>query len=157
MAKQPNALQLLTKDHREVRKLLDELAETTSRAQKKRAKLLETIAAELRAHAAIEEEIFYPALRAAARKEDERQLVHEALEEHRAAIELVLPDLEETEPGSEQFGGRAKVLKELVEHHAKEEEKEMFAAARKLLSSEELDELGERMRERKQQVLEEIA
>ncbi|MEO7324099.1 MAG: hypothetical protein ABIW82_04645 [Dokdonella sp.] len=50
----------------------------------------------------------------------------EALEEHRAAGELVLPDLIGSDPGSEQFSSRAKVLKELVEHHASEEEKDSF-------------------------------
>ncbi|MGH8124351.1 MAG: hypothetical protein ACREPK_00670 [Rhodanobacteraceae bacterium] len=55
-----------------------------------------------------------------------------SLEEHRAAGELVLPDLPETDTGSEEFGGRAKVLKDLVDHHAEEEEGEMFKRAQGL-------------------------
>ena len=55
----------------------------------------------------------------------------EALEEHRAVDELVLPDLKNTDPASHQFSGRAKVLRELVEHHADEEEEEMFEMAKK--------------------------
>jgi hemerythrin-like domain-containing protein len=64
----------------------------------------------------------------------------------------VLPDLKNTEPTSEQFSGRAKVLKDLVEHHAAEEEKEMFKAAEKAMSSEELKDLGEQMAERQSEL-----
>ena len=63
------------------------------------------------------------------------------------------PDLVATAPASEKFSGRAKVLKELIEHHAKEEEKEMFPRARELLSRDALAELGERMAERKKQLI----
>jgi hemerythrin-like domain-containing protein len=148
-----NAIQLLKEDHKKVRKLLSELADTTPRGVKSRTELLEKIATELRVHAKIEEEIFYPALRAAAKTHEDQTMYFEALEEHRAAGELVLPDLEKTDPSSECFGGRAKVLKELVEHHAGEEEKEMFPRARELLSAEELKELGARMEQRKQELL----
>jgi hypothetical protein len=86
-------------------------------------------------------------------KSDDDKMYFEALEEHRAAGDLVLPDLLRTEPSSDEFSGRAKVLKELVEHHAGEEEKEMFPRARKLLDKAELAELGERMRARKKQLL----
>lgn len=157
MAKNPAAIQLLHDDHEAVLALLEQLAESTSRAVKKRTTLLEKIATELRAHAEIEENIFYPALLDAAKTEDDRKIVHEALEEHRAAIELVLPDLERTEPDSDQFGGRAKVLKELVEHHIEEEEEEMFQKAKKLLSTEDLDELGARMQTKKQEILQQKA
>lgn len=58
-----------------------------------------------------------------------------------------------TDVGSEQFSGRAKVLKELIEHHAGEEEKEMFPRAKKLLSREDLNSLGEQLEARKQELL----
>jgi hemerythrin-like domain-containing protein len=102
---------------------------------------------------AIEEEIFYPAFKRAGQKSDDKAMYFEALEEHRAAGELVLPDLLTTDPSSEQFSGRAKVLKELVEHHAEEEEKEMFPRAKKLLSREALAQLGEEMEARKDALL----
>jgi len=144
-----DAIALLKEDHQKVRKLLGELAETTSRAAKTRTELLEKIAQELKVHAAIEEEIFYPAFRKAGEKADDEKMYFEALEEHRAGIGLVLPDLLKTEVQSDQFGGRAKVLKELIEHHADEEEKEMFPRARALLGKDALVELGERMQARK--------
>src|SRR5204863_9110781 len=86
-------------------------------------------------------------------KSDDEKMYFEALEEHRAAGELVLPDLERTAPDSEKFSGRAKVLKELVEHHADEEEKEMFPRARKLLGAAELTALGAQMAARKRELM----
>jgi hemerythrin superfamily protein len=148
-----NAIQLLKDDHKKVRALLAELESTTSRGIKTRTQLLETIGKELRAHTKIEEEIFYPAFKEAGEKNDDDQMYFEAKEEHRAVELLVLPDLEKTDPGSECFGGRAKVLKELIEHHAGEEEKEMFPRARKLLSADDLNALGARMEARKAELL----
>lgn len=149
-----NAIELLKADHKKMRGLLTELTDTTTRAEKTRTQLLATIRLELEAHAMIEEEIFYPAFQAAGEKSDDQAMYFEALEEHRAAGELVLPDLLETDVTSEKFSGRAKVLKELIEHHAGEEEEEMFPRARELLSKEELDDLGARMDQRKQELLE---
>jgi hemerythrin superfamily protein len=148
-----NAIQLLKEDHKKVRALLSELEASTPRGVKKRTQLLATIGKELRVHSKIEEEIFYPAFKAAGEKSDDDKMYFEALEEHRAAGELVLPDLENTDPGSDRFSGRAKVLKELVEHHAGEEEKEMFPRARKLLSAAELNALGAQMAARKRELL----
>lgn len=147
-----DAIQLLKQDHEKVKGLLSQLGDTTSRAEKTRAELLEKIAKELEIHTTIEEEIFYPAFREAAKNAEDREMFFEAVEEHHAAGDLVLPDLMDTETGSDQFGGRAKVLKELVEHHADEEEKEMFKRARELLSREQLEDLGMRMEERKRQL-----
>lgn len=148
-----DAISLLKDDHQKVRKLLKELDDTTNRAEKTRPELLASIAMELRVHSAIEEEIFYPAFKAAGDKADDGKMYFEALEEHRAAGELVLPDLLETDVTSDQFSGRAKVLRELIEHHAGEEEKEMFPRARELLSKEDLVALGDQMLQRKTELL----
>ena len=148
-----DAITLLKQDHEKVRGLLTELADTTNRAEKTRTELLQKIAAEIKAHTTIEEEIFYPAFKAAGEKADDSKMFFEALEEHRAAGDLVLPDLLKTDVQSDQFGGRAKVLKELVEHHADEEEKEMFPRARELMDKAQLMDLGERMALRKAELL----
>jgi hemerythrin superfamily protein len=148
-ARTPNAIQLLKADHATVRELLGKLEKTTSRGTRTREELLARIRREIDVHTTIEEEIFYPALRRAGRNSDDEKMYFEAMEEHRAAGELVLPDLLSTDVASECFGGRAKVLKELIEHHAREEEKEMFPRARELLSAEELSALGESMQARK--------
>ncbi|UGB39278.1 hemerythrin domain-containing protein [Frateuria soli] len=144
-----NAIELLTQDHENMRALLEELAGTTARGVKKRRELVEKIETSLRVHNAIEEEIFYPAFKNAGDGKDDAKMYFEALEEHRAAGDLVLPDLLKTEVDSEKFSGRAKVLKELFEHHADEEEKEMFKRAKTLLGKKTLEELGEQMAQRK--------
>ena len=148
-----DAITLLKDDHKKVKALLAELAETTNRGEKTRTELLAKIAKELKAHTTIEEEIFYPAFKQAGEKSDDAKMFFEAMEEHRAAGDLVLPDLLKTNVTSDQFGGRAKVLKELVEHHADEEEKEMFPRAKTLLGKDALAELGERMAARKQELM----
>ena len=150
-----DAIALLKQDHTLVKDLLEQLADSTSRAVKKRGELLQQIHINLKAHTTIEEEIFYPALKEAGKKEEEK-MYYEALEEHRAAEDLVLPDLMKTDPATEQFSGRAKVLKELIEHHIEEEEEEMFKDAKKLLSKEELSDLGARMETRKAELLAEF-
>ena len=147
-----DAIQLLKQDHKVLKRLLGELVDTTSRATSKRPELLAEVGQLLRAHTKVEEEIFYPAFRAAAEESDDERMFHEALEEHRAVELLVLPDLERTDPGSTEFGGRVKVLKELVLHHAEEEEDELFPRARELLGRDALKELGQRMEHRKQEL-----
>ena len=147
-----NAIDLLKQDHEKVKKLLEDISNTTERAFKKRAELLQKIALELQAHTTIEEEIFYPAFREAGER-DELKMYHEAKEEHRAVEALVLPDLLATDPGTVEFSGRVKVLKELLEHHIEEEEEEMFTQARELLSEEELTTLGKAMKEKKMEVM----
>lgn len=144
-----NAIELLKEDHRKVLKMLDEMTETTERAVKTRTELLSKIEAELKMHTTIEEEDFYPAYRNAGGKPG-LKMYHEAVEEHRAVEALVLPDLLATDPGTVEFSGRAKVLKEMLEHHIEEEESEMFPEAQKLLSKEELTLLGEQMAAKKQ-------
>mgnify|MGYP006188446661 CR=1 FL=1 len=150
-----NAIELLKSDHDKVKHLLSELVETTSRAKKKRQELLSKIATELKIHTQIENEIFYPAFKKAG-KRDDQPIFYEAKEEHRAVELLVLPDLEKTDPESEEFSGRAKVLKELVEHHADEEESDMFPRVKELMDHNQLMELGKLMQERKESLASEM-
>jgi hemerythrin-like domain-containing protein len=148
MAKQTDAIALLKEDHKRVKDLLKKLDETTERGVATRRKLLDQIAMEKKVHTTIEEEIFYPAFKEAAEKKDDEEMFFEAIEEHHV-VDLVLPELKNTDPSTPQFGAKAKVLKELIEHHADEEEKEMFPRAKKLLTREELVDLGARMEARK--------
>ena len=152
-----DATKLLTEDHKKVRKALAELAKTSEQDTDQREELLGEIALDLEVHTQIEEEIFYPAFRKACGDEENDKLYFEALEEHRAVGELVLPDLQNTPTSSEKFGGRAKVLKDLVDHHADEEEDIMFKRARKVFSDDELDELGEQLASRKEALVREHA
>ncbi len=143
-----NAIDLLKADHKVVLDLLEQLSATTERAVKKRVELINKIEMELFVHTHIEEEIFYPAYKKAGEKE-QAKMYFEAIEEHRAVDALVLPHLKTTAPDSVEFSGRAKVLKELLEHHIEEEEESMFKEAKKLLSAAQLKELGAEMEARK--------
>jgi len=139
-----DAIALLKEDHAKVRALLAQLEKTTEKATSRRAEILEEIERELKIHTTIEEEIFYPAFRDSAEKKDDRKLYYEAVEEHHV-VDTVLPELKATDPSSEVFSAKVKVLKELVEHHAEEEEAQMFPRARKLLDREKLLQLGEEL------------
>ncbi|WP_236207629.1 hemerythrin domain-containing protein [Pseudomonas tohonis] len=150
-----NAIELLKQDHVTVKVLLEQLKNTTERGVKTRTELLRRIEIELLIHTTIEEQIFYPAFKAAGEK-DESVMWAEAKEEHRTVDSLVLPDLKQTPPSSLEFAGRAKVLKELVEHHIEEEEKEMFPKASKLLGKQKLAELGAEMEALKKSMKQEL-
>lgn len=145
----PNAITSLKADHTKVKRLLSQLEATTERSTKMREELVRQLEMEIKVHAKLEEEIFYPAFKHAATKKEDKELFFEANEEHHVA-DMVLPELKATSPKSEHFGAKAKVLKELIEHHIKEEETEMFVRARALMSDEELRELGDKMLKRKE-------
>ena len=147
----PNAITMLKSDHATVKRLLRELADTTERATKQREALVAQIERELKMHAQIEEEVFYPAFKAASRGTEAEDLFYEAAEEHHL-VDMVLPALKAANPKSKEFTAKASVLKELVEHHIKEEESEMFAEARSLFSDDQLRELGDMMQARKDSV-----
>jgi hemerythrin superfamily protein len=149
-----DAISMLKADHEKVRGLLAQLEKSTEKGAKKREQLLSQIAEELTIHTTIEEEIFYPSYRDAVAKKEDRKLYQEAIEEHHV-VDLVMPEIEETDPTSEVFSAKAKVLKEIVEHHAEEEEKQMFPRARKAMDANELVELGERMEARKAELMSE--
>jgi hemerythrin-like domain-containing protein len=143
-----DAISLLMADHRKVKGLLTALDNTTEKAIGRRKTLLKEIESEIKIHTAVEEEIFYPAYKDAARKSDQH-LYYEALEEHHL-VDIVLPEIKSTKVQSEEFGAKAKVLKDLIEHHAAEEETEMFPKARKLMGTEELRKIGKQIRSRKE-------
>ncbi len=137
-----NILTTLKSEHDALRGLFEQINATTDRAEKGRTALLQKIEAELIPHAKWEELVFYPAF--AKRASHDELLQHaEAIQEHRAVELTVLPDLHAADPTSRQFAGSVKVLSEFIEHHAEEEEREMFAAARRIFSAEELAELDE--------------
>jgi len=142
-----DAIALLKQDHEKVRGLLGQLENATGA---RRNKLLAQVEQELKVHTTIEEEIFYPAYRDAARKKEDKKLYFEAVEEHHV-VDLVMPEANNGQT-VEELKAKAKVLKDLVEHHAGEEEKQMFPRARKALDREELRELGERMQQRKEEL-----
>ncbi|MEO8217348.1 MAG: hemerythrin domain-containing protein [Acidobacteriota bacterium] len=147
-----DAIALLKEDHKKVKGLLSQLDKTEDSQPSKRTHLLSQIEKELEVHTTIEEEIFYPAYKQAVTSEDDEELYYEANEEH-GLVKLYMPKVKATPPDDVQFAARAKVLKDLVEHHAGEEEKEMFPKARKKMSRTELRNLGDQMKRRKQELM----
>ena len=140
-----DAITLLTTDHKKVKRLLGELESTTERGVKTRTELFATIKGELTVHEIIEEEIFYPELKAHPKAKD---IVLEGYEEHHV-VDEIMSELEETPVDDETWGAKAKVMKENIEHHIEEEEGEMFKTARSVFDRAELDDLGRRMEERR--------
>ena len=135
-------LRTLKTEHDQLRDLFEQMEGTTDRAEKKRAELLQKIEANLLPHAKWEETVFYPKF--AERADREGLKTHaEAVEEHRAVEKTVIPDVHAADIGTPQFAGRVKVFGELIDHHARDEENEMFAMARKLFTAQELAELDE--------------
>ncbi|MCM3873655.1 MAG: hemerythrin domain-containing protein [Pyrinomonadaceae bacterium] len=140
-----DAFELLKSDHKKVAGLLEKIDGTTERALKTREELFTQLKTELDIHAKIEETIFYPVLEKA---EESRDITLEAFEEHRLVKQL-LNELAAEAKDDEKWTAKFTVLKENVEHHVEEEEGELFKKARRVLSKEEIEELGTRMEEAK--------
>jgi hemerythrin-like domain-containing protein len=140
-----DAFELLKSDHQKVAGILKKIEGTTERALKTREELFTQLKFELDVHAEIEETIFYPVLEKA---KESREISLKAFEEHRIVKQL-LSELEAEAKDDETWTAKFTVLKENVEHHVEEEEGELFKKARKVLSEEEIDELGARMEKAK--------
>jgi hemerythrin superfamily protein len=138
---------MLLDDHRKVKKLLDELDQTTERGLKTREELFMRIKSELTVHEIIEEEIFYPALKQHPKAKD---IVLEGYEEHHV-VDVLMGELTSLPYGDETWGAKFTVMKENVEHHVEEEEGDMFVKARQIFDKDELNELGRAMEERRKE------
>ncbi len=139
-----NALDLLKKDHEEVKALFKKAEELGERATTSRRDLFEQIDEAITLHSKIEEKLLYPPFKERAKKSEQKDEVLEAYEEHGVAKRLI-KELEGLEPTDERYKAKIQVLGEAVKHHADEEEKEMFPMARQLFSEEELEEMGEQI------------
>jgi len=133
-----DAVELLITQHRELEARMKRLQDAASDAD--RSALLAQVGDHLTVHIASEEEIFYPAVRAA-KTED---ILLESLEEH-LSLKRLLADLLELTPGATTFEPKFKVLKEQTEHHHKEEEEHLFPSVRKRMDDAERATLGQRM------------
>ena len=142
----PDAIALLTADHKRVQQMFKDYEKLGDKAQASKEKLAQQLCRELTIHARIEEEIFYPAVRASINDDD---LMDEADVEHAAAKDLIA-QIKAMDPTESHYDAKVKVLGEEIEHHVEEEQDEMFAQARK--SDVDLDALGEQMAERKSEL-----
>lgn len=139
-----DAIELLKRDHAIVKDLFQEFENATSRQSKK--KIAAQALRELKIHAALEEEIFYPAVRRHVGKE----IMNEADEEHHVA-KLLVAELEDLDGRGDHYDAKFIVLAENVRHHIKEEEGEMLPKAKAL--DIDFQKLGHQMLRRKEQLL----
>jgi hemerythrin superfamily protein len=147
MTKPTDAIAMLTEEHREVKAMFEQYEGLGDRAMASKKKIADQICTALTLHAAIEEEIFYPAVRAASK--DAADLLDEALVEHAGAKDLIA-QLQEMDPEDDLYDAKVKVLGEQVEHHVGEEEGEIFPKAKK--ASLDLAALGNEMAMRKDEL-----
>jgi hypothetical protein len=138
-----DAIALLKADHRQVEEWFADFKK--ARSADRKAGLARKICDALKVHTRIEEEIFYPAFLVATREKD---IHHEAEVEHAGAKKLIA-EIEGMHAEDDYYDAKVKVLSEMVKHHVKEEEKPggMFAEARK--SDMDLDDVGQRLKARK--------
>jgi hemerythrin superfamily protein len=142
-----DAVKLLTEDHRRVEQLFEQFEKASN--DEKKEQIAKEICTELKVHAMIEEEIFYPALRGKIEDDD----LDEAMVEHDGA-KMLINEIEAGGSEAEFFEAKVKVLQEQIEHHVKEEERQsgnIFAQARK--TDVDLDVLGEQMAARKAELM----
>jgi hemerythrin-like domain-containing protein len=135
-----DAITMLRDDHRTVEKLFKRFEDAGPRAFVEKRKIVDRIIEELSVHAAVEEQLFYPATRATVPAVEEVAL--ESLEEHHV-VKWLLSELEDMDPEDERFSAKVTVLIESVRHHVREEESEYFREVRSELGSKALNELGE--------------
>ena len=148
-----DALKLLKEDHERVDDMFKKYDRMKEGDERKQA-LLQQILEEVRVHAQVEEELFYPALRTLFEeggKDKELDLIEEADVEHETVKWL----MEQLESGDQCDEGttdaRVKVMGEYIRHHVEEEEGQIFKAAKKV--DLDLEELGQQMDARKRQLM----
>jgi hemerythrin-like domain-containing protein len=137
-----NILTTLKAEHDALRDLFAQMESTTDRAEKGRQDLLQKIEQLLIPHAKWEETAFYPAFAERADRDGLKSHA-EALLEHSAVENTVIPAVNGADPTTPEFAGRVKVFGELVDHHASEEEKTIFKLMRQMFSADELAQMDE--------------
>jgi hemerythrin superfamily protein len=142
-----DATALLTADHNRVRGMFTRfMAAHEDENQQAMRALAGTIVTELQVHTKIEEEIFYPEVRRASSELEE--IVAEGVEEHHV-VDVLIDELAGLEPGGEKWTAKMQVMIENVEHHAEEEEQEMFPLVRRTFDADALSSLAQRLESRK--------
>jgi hemerythrin superfamily protein len=141
-------INLLKQDHKDVKAMFEEFDALGARATEQRRKLGTKITNALRVHSEIEKQILYPAFKARAENHNEREEVLEAFEEHALADRLV-EEVQAMDARDETYEAKVKTLMDIVLHHVKEEEGEMFPNARELFEKDELIEFGRQAQEYK--------
>jgi hypothetical protein len=138
-------IQSIKKDHQEVKGIFQRLAK--AKGEKSAATDFSELRKELIPHMKAEEKIFYSKLMDEEHKED----ILEGYEEHHAS-EMVLKELEKTSMDDERWPAKLKVLKEMIEHHIKEEESKILKIAQSSMDKNQLQQLGEKFDSSKEEL-----
>jgi len=138
-----DAIVFLKEDHKVVERLFKKLEALGDGATKSKRNLVDEILDELAVHAAIEERVFYTAIREVAKDE-----VLEGYEEHHV-FEQTMAELRDLDVEAENFDAKVGVLMEMVRHHVEEEEQDMFPKVREAMGRNELKAIGERLEQAK--------
>jgi hemerythrin superfamily protein len=133
---------MLKQDHKDVKGMFEQFDALGPRATEQRRKLGIKITDALKTHSKIEEQVLYPAFKTRAENHDELEQVLEAFEEHALADRLV-EEIARLDARDESYEAKVKTLMDLVLHHVKEEEGQMFPTARELFEKDELANLGQ--------------
>ena len=141
-------IQMMKEDHQKVKQLKQQFEQAENASEKK--KIAQQALQELEIHAALEEEIFYPAVRKKAGDQG-KEMMLEAEEEHHV-VHVLVDELKEMRSVTDKYEAKFKVLMENVDHHVQEEESEMLPQARVLLA-EDAPRLAEQMQKRKEALL----
>jgi hemerythrin-like domain-containing protein len=147
--KSGDAIAVLKADHRQVEQLFKRFEKAGDGAFRSKRVLVDSMIEDLSRHAAIEELVFYSAVRREVTGAEKDVL--EALEEHHL-VKVSLRELEDLDASDERFGAKVTVLIEHVRHHVKEEEQELFPDVRDRLGARRLQELGDELRAAKPRV-----
>lgn len=146
--------QTLIKDHDEVKSILKKIDETTERAHKTRLDLIQKLKEAVVPHARAEEAVLYEAMKKSEMK-DADDLGYEGYEEH-SVVDHLFEEIDNTAPEDKRWTALSSVMKEVLEHHIKEEENQMFKKARKAFNPEVAQEMEEQFIELKKSFLAEV-
>jgi hemerythrin-like domain-containing protein len=145
-----DAIEMLKADHEKVKGLFRQYEAAGDRAYQKKRSIAEEVFTEITVHSTLEEELFYPAVKAETDKQGQ-ELVAESVEEHHV-VAMLIEELKALDPKDERYDAKFTVLMENIEHHIEEEEDELFPEAEDVLGD-EIEELGAQMKERKDQLM----
>lgn len=145
-----DAIEMLKADHEKVKELFRQYEAAGDRAYQKKKSIAEEVFTEITVHSSLEEELFYPAVKAETDKQGQ-ELVAEAVEEHHV-VAMLIEELKALDPKDERYDAKFSVLMDNVEHHIKEEEDELFPEAEDVLGD-AIEDLGAQMKERKGQLM----
>ncbi len=144
-----NIFESLKKDHQDVKAHFERITMARGRAAATGKRTFDSLAKMLEVHMLAEEKIFYSELK---QHDETRVSAFEALEEHRIG-KFLLNELKGGNQASEQWQGKFKAFRSIVEHHIEEEEEEVFEKSREIFEKSELEEMGQHFLEEKQRIM----